>query len=113
MWRWRRLLFLLGFLFVTAVAGLAYLLLLAPLPPPTVQGANTILTDANGVPLATFDNGQNRVPVSLSRVPHVVVRAILDTEDHAYYQHGALDPIGIVRAFWSDVRGEPLQGGST
>jgi membrane peptidoglycan carboxypeptidase len=112
-WRYRRLLFLLGFLFVTGVAGFAYLLLLAPLPPPTVQGQTTFITDASGNRLATIDNGQNRIPVSLKKVPPVVVRAILDTEDHAYYQHGALDPIGIMRAAWSDVRGRSLQGGST
>jgi membrane peptidoglycan carboxypeptidase len=112
-WRYRRLLFLLGFLFVTALAGFAYLLLLAPLPPPTVQGQTTFITDASGNRLATIDNGQNRIPVSLKKVPPVVVRAILDTEDHAYYRHGALDPIGILRAAWSDVKGGSLQGGST
>ena len=112
-WRYRRLLFLVGFLFVTGLAGFAYLLLLAPLPPPTVQGQTTFITDASGNRLATIDNGQNRIPVTLKQVPPVVVKAILDTEDHAYYQHGALDPIGIVRAAWADVRGAPLQGGST
>ena len=98
---------------MTGLAGFAYLLLLAPLPPAVVQGQTTFITDASGNRLATIDNGQNRIPVSLRKVPPVVVRAILDTEDHAYYQHGALDPIGIVRAAWSDVRGRSLQGGST
>ncbi|HET6811698.1 MAG TPA: transglycosylase domain-containing protein [Acidimicrobiales bacterium] len=98
---------------MTGLAGFAYLLLLAPLPPPTVQGQTTFITDASGNRLATIDNGQNRIPVSLKKVPPVVVRAILDTEDHAYYQHGALDPIGIVRAALSDVKGRSLQGGST
>ncbi|MHB1446976.1 MAG: transglycosylase domain-containing protein [Acidimicrobiales bacterium] len=112
-WRWRRLLFLLGFLLVTAAAGFAYLLMLAPLPPPTVQGETTFITDSTGARLATIDDGQNRVPVSLSRVPPVVIKAILDTEDHSYYHHGALDPVGILRAAYDDLRGEPLQGGST
>ena len=112
-WRYRRLLFLVGFLFVTGLAGFAYLLLLAPLPPPTVQGQTTFITDASGNRLATIDNGQNRIPVSLKRVPPIVVKAVLDTEDHGYYRHGALDPIGILRAAWSDIRGNPLQGGST
>jgi len=112
-WRWRRLLFLLGFLFVTAAAGFAYLLLLAPLPPPTVEGETTFITDSTGARLATIDNGQNRVPVSLSQVPPVVVKAVLDTEDHGYYHHGALDPVGILRAAYDDLRGKPLQGGST
>lgn len=112
-WRWRRLLFLLGLLLVTAAAGFAYLLLLAPLPPATVQGETTFITDSNGAALATIDDGQNRIPVSLSQVPPVVVKAILDTEDHSYYHHGALDPIGILRATVDDLRGQPLQGGST
>jgi len=98
---------------VTAGAGFAYLLLLAPLPPPTVQGETTFITDSTGARLATIDDGQNRVPVSLSQVPPVVVKAVLDTEDHGYYHHGALDPVGILRAAYDDLRGRPLQGGST
>jgi penicillin-binding protein 1A len=112
-WRYRRLIFLIGFLGFTGLAGFAYLLLQAPLPPPTVQGQTTFLTDATGARLATFDNGQNRIPVKLSQVPPVLVKAILDTEDHTYFQHGALDPFGIVRAAIDDLRGHPLQGGST
>ncbi|MHB1854082.1 MAG: transglycosylase domain-containing protein [Acidimicrobiales bacterium] len=112
-WRWRRLLFLLGFFFVTAAAGFAYLLLLAPLPPATVEGETTFITDSTGARLATIDNGENRVPVSLSQVPPVLIKAVLDTEDHAYFHHGALDPVGILRAAYDDLRGEPLQGGST
>jgi membrane peptidoglycan carboxypeptidase len=112
-WRWRRLLFLVGFLLVTAAAGFAYILLLAPLPPPTVQGETTFITDSTGTQLATIDDGQNRIPVSLSHVPKAVIAAVLDTEDHGYYHHGALDPIGIVRAAWADIRGKPLEGGST
>ncbi|HET6794286.1 MAG TPA: transglycosylase domain-containing protein [Acidimicrobiales bacterium] len=113
LWRYRRLLFLLGFLLFVALAGFGYLLLQTPLPPATVQGETTFLTDANGNRLATFDNGHNRIPVNLNQVPQVVIRAVLDTEDHSYYSHGALDPIGIVRAAWSDISGHPLQGGST
>ena len=106
-------LFLLALLLVTALAGLAYLLLLAPLPPATVQGQTTFVTDSTGAPLATFDDGENRVPVTLAQVPPQVVKAILDTEDHNYYHHGALDSVGILRAAFDDLRGEPLQGGST
>jgi len=78
-----------------------------------VEGETTFITDSTGARLATIDNGQNRVPVSLSQVPPVVVKAVLDTEDHSYYHHGALDPVGILRAAYDDLRGEPLQGGST
>ena len=98
---------------VTAGAGFAYILLLAPLPPPTVEGETTFITDSTGAQLATIDDGQNRIPVSLSRVPKPVITAILDTEDHGYYHHGALDPVGILRAAWADIRGKPLEGGST
>jgi penicillin-binding protein 1A len=100
-------------LLVAGLAGFAYLMLLAPLPPATVEGETTFITDSTGARLATIDDGQNRVPVELSQVPPVVVKAILDTEDHAYYHHGALDPVGILRAAVDDLRGAPLQGGST
>ena len=112
-WRYRRLLFLVTLLSFTALAGTAYLLVRVPLPPENVQDQTTFLTDANGVRLASLDAGENRVSVSLEKVPKVVVDAVLATEDRAFFDHGGIDPTAIVRATWADVRGKPLQGGST
>lgn len=42
------------------------------------------------------------------------VNAVIAVEDHRYYTHGAVDPIGIARAFYTNIRdGEFDEGGST
>ena len=97
----------------TALSGSAYLLVRVPLPPEVPQDQTTIILDANGARLASLDNGENRVSVSLDRVPEVVVDAVLAAEDREFFDHAGIDPVGIARATWADVRGRSLQGGST
>lgn len=42
------------------------------------------------------------------------INAVIAVEDHRYYDHGAIDPIGIARAFYTNIRdGEFDEGGST
>ena len=113
MWRHRRLLWLVSLLGFTAAAGALYLMSRVPLPEPAPLAETTILTDVNGSRLASIDSGEDRVPVPLERVPPMVVQAVLASEDRNFYSHGGIDPIGITRAALADLRGRPLQGGST
>lgn len=47
-------------------------------------------------------------------LPKDYVNAVVAVEDHRYYEHGAIDPIGIARAFYTNIRdGEFDEGGST
>ncbi|MEA2556155.1 MAG: penicillin-binding protein, partial [Actinomycetota bacterium] len=56
----------------------------------------------------------NREIVHLSHVSDVMQLAVIDTEDSGFYDHGALDLRGLIRALIADVRsGTPTQGGST
>jgi penicillin-binding protein 1A len=113
-WRYRRLLFLVGLLTVTAVAGAAYLLVRLPLPPERVTAETTFLSDATGKPLARLVGTENRVKVPLASVPKVVVEAVVATEDHDFFRHGGVDPLGILRATLVDLRrGSSVEGGST
>ena len=98
---------------MTALAGAAFLLVRVPLPPERGQVQTTFLTDINHTRLATLTAGVNRVSVKLAEVPKVLVNAVLATEDRHFFSHGGVDPVGIVRATWADVRGGSLQGGST
>ena len=43
----------------------------------------------------------------------MVVDAVIATEDKGFFRHGGIDPLGILRATWSDLWGHSLQGGST
>lgn len=42
------------------------------------------------------------------------INAVIAVEDHRFYEHGAIDPIGILRALWVNIKnGELQEGGST
>ena len=52
--------------------------------------------------------------MQLEDVPDVLQQAVLATEDQDYYEHGGVDPVGISRALYNDIRGTgATQGGST
>jgi penicillin-binding protein 1B len=57
---------------------------------------------------------ERRRLVSIDQVPMNVIHAVLAAEDHRFYEHKGLDPRGILRAIYTDLRhGSFKQGGST
>jgi penicillin-binding protein 1B len=59
-------------------------------------------------------HGEDRVLVNLKEVPPGLVGALLATEDRRFLAHRGVDPIGILRAAWANLRaGRTVQGGST
>ncbi|MGA8846628.1 MAG: transglycosylase domain-containing protein [Nocardioides sp.] len=73
----------------------------------------TTMVDANGNTIASiFD--ENRVNVSLDQINRRMVKALVSIEDYRFYQHGALDFKGTVRAFFTNAAADGVvQGGST
>jgi membrane peptidoglycan carboxypeptidase len=68
---------------------------------------------ADGSLLATLYE-QNRVPVSLGQVAPIMQKAIVAIEDSRFYEHGALDLKGTLRAMIrNQTEGEVQQGGSS
>ncbi len=60
------------------------------------------------------DTGEDRLPLTLNDVPPDLLNAVIAVEDHRFYSHFGIDPIGIMRAFVSNLRaGGIVQGGST
>ncbi|MGH7419852.1 MAG: transglycosylase domain-containing protein, partial [Candidatus Rokuibacteriota bacterium] len=58
--------------------------------------------------------GENIRPVRLPDVPAVLRTAVLATEDERFYEHGGVDPRGVLRALWTNARkGRVVEGGST
>jgi penicillin-binding protein 1B len=52
--------------------------------------------------------------IRLTDLPDYLPKAVIAVEDKRFYQHGALDAIGVLRAGWVDLRqGRIRQGGST
>ena len=114
LWRIRRPLFAAFLLAFLGASGFLYALARAPLPEARIDEQTTFFFDAKGRRLASIDAGVNRVSVDLEQVPDVLVDAVLATEDRNFYAHSGVDPIGITRALWNDIRGGgTLQGGST
>lgn len=52
--------------------------------------------------------------VSINEIPETYKNAVIAVEDHRFYNHGAIDPIAIARAVWTNVKSFKLkEGGST
>ena len=67
---------------------------------------------ADGTVLATFFY-ENRVNVRLDQIAPIARRAVLAIEDSRFYEHGAIDSQGTLRALLSNLgSGEVTQGGS-
>lgn len=51
---------------------------------------------------------------AFDKLPKNYIHAVIAVEDHRYYDHGAIDPIGIARAFYTNIRDREFdEGGST
>jgi penicillin-binding protein 1A len=82
---------------------------------PHTPGQLSEIFAANGEPLGYIDSTTLRIPVTGSQIPLAMKRATIAIEDRRFYQHGALDYQGIVRAAIKDAvkGGNGLQGAST
>jgi penicillin-binding protein 1B len=59
-------------------------------------------------------NRERRRLISINQVPQHVIYAVLAAEDSRFYQHRGLDPMGILRALYTNLRHVSIrQGGST
>ena len=86
------------------------------LPVPALSNLPTRseILDANGGLIAYYyPNHIYRVPVTYSQIAPVMRNAIVAIEDSRYYQHGAIDIRGTLRAIATDLTGGQVQGGST
>ncbi|MGD7732168.1 transglycosylase domain-containing protein [Propionibacteriaceae bacterium G57] len=78
--------------------------------PPQSEQSRILMAD--GSVLATFYD-QNRVYVGLRSIHNNMQWAQLAIEDHRFYEHGAFDPTGTIRALVRNSAGASTQGGST
>ncbi|MBM9461000.1 transglycosylase domain-containing protein [Nocardioides sp. zg-536] len=73
----------------------------------------TEIKDVRGTTIATLYD-QNRVNVPLRQISRTMVEAMVAIEDYRFYQHGALDLKGTMRAlFTNQASGGVAQGGSS
>ena len=81
---------------------------------PVEVGQNSFVFAADGSLLGSIPAERNRQPVGLDQISVWAPRATIAIEDRRFYNHGALDWFGIVRALYADIQaGRVVQGGST
>lgn len=78
------------------------------------QDASTQFFDVNGELIGTSESEENRLPISVNRVPKQLEQAFLAAEDIRFYEHGGVDIRGIFRAVLSNITSKGIsEGGST
>jgi penicillin-binding protein 1A len=109
---------LLLFLWAVIIGGglLAYFALTLPdtsqLTVAERRPSITILAD-DGSLIANFGDLFGR-PLTLKEMSPYLPAAVIATEDRRFYSHFGIDPVGMLRAAFSDLRaGHIVQGGST
>ncbi len=101
----------------------------AGLPVDIQFGANTIksiVRQDNGKSISLLEiepeeiklffgrERESRRLVSIQKVPEHFIHAVMAAEDHRFFQHWGIDPLGILRALITNLRhGAIRQGGST
>jgi penicillin-binding protein 1A len=72
---------------------------------------DTVFYDADDRPWFRLD--EQRQDVTFDRISTHFKDAVIAVEDHRFYLHPGIDPIGLSRAVVFNLRGEARQGGST
>jgi penicillin-binding protein 1C len=99
------------------LAAVLAVLALEPLPEVIRAGRGELaLRDARRELLRedVGNDGLRAQWVPLSSVPEVALQALIAGEDHRLYTHFGVDPLGVARALWLDLRAmRVVSGGST
>lgn len=103
---------------LVVTGGVVYASILRDLPDPEGKAKGrdqtSVVYDRNGEVLAKLFADQNRTDRPLADIPEELRNGVIATEDSRFYEHKGVDPIGIARALWVDIRTRSTaQGGST
>src|SRR5579885_2852357 len=109
---------LLAFLWGVIAGGLALAYFALTLPDTSqlttaTRRPSVTIEAADGSTVATFGDlfGQ---PLTLKQMAPALPKAVIATEDRRFYSHFGIDPLGLIRAAFIDLRaGHVVQGGST
>ncbi|MBN8880733.1 MAG: penicillin-binding protein, partial [Salana multivorans] len=112
---WRFLLgtFVAGLAVAIGLVGAAYLTTEVPEPDDLALAQSSTVYFSDGTtPIGTLSE-VNRTIVDAGTLPSYVGDAVVASEDRRFYSNSGIDPVGIARALWSNIRGGQRQGGST
>lgn len=71
----------------------------------------SVIVSADGEVIGRFATAY-QAPVALKDVSPELVKALIATEDHRFYEHGGLDYKRLLASAWNTLKGD-MQGGST
>jgi len=81
---------------------------------PISLGLNSFVTASDNSFLGTIPAKRNRQQLTLAQMSPWLPKATVAIEDRRFWEHGALDYLGVARAALADLRaGRPEQGAST
>ena len=81
---------------------------------PVRQANSSLVYGANGDLIGVLPAVENRTAVAGSAISPWMPKATVAIEDRRFYEHGGVDPEGILRALVADISaGRLVQGGST
>ena len=81
---------------------------------PVRQADSSLVYGANGSLIGVLPAVENRTAVPRDEISPWLPKATVAMEDRRFYEHGGIDPVGILRAVVADVSaGHFVQGGST
>ncbi|MBL0385328.1 PBP1A family penicillin-binding protein [Tumebacillus sp. ITR2] len=114
MWFWKALVI---FLMSTIAFGAFFYLYLrySDLPPNKIANPSALVA-GDGSLLTNLVKGtdSNRIKVPLADIPTFIIDGTLAVEDQQFYHHNGINPAGIARALWVDLKsGQVVEGGST
>ncbi len=100
----------LALVLIFVIAGWA----LTHVPSLPGQTSGLRIYDRNDKLLCVMFEDRDFYPVPLKKVSKNVQNAIITSEDRSFYSHHGVDPTGVTRAIFTDIKARKmLQGGST
>ena len=79
-----------------------------------VPSETTYIYDMKGKVLASFHGEENREVIPLDRISPNLKLAVIAIEDSNFYQHGGINPVGVMRATLVNLqKGRTVEGAST
>jgi membrane peptidoglycan carboxypeptidase len=111
--KWIALSLLAFFLLAGAAFVVGYVSTDIPDPNKDFTAQTTFVYYADGHNKIGHFASQNRTSIPLADVPRHVQDAVIAAEDRTFYTNKGIDPKGILRAAFSNARGNSTQGAST
>jgi penicillin-binding protein 1A len=121
-WRWRRPLFLIALAMLAGMTGVAVVFAQTELPEIDALYQTSLVCADDVLPegcteetaMARLVKDENRTNVKLEGIPPALVNAVIAMEDRDFFEHDGVNPVGIARAAFQNLKGGAVsQGGST